>query len=76
MVRGLVERARITCLRRPVYLIYLRLRARMFRGTARSLLQSKYPDKVQDLKLDLIKVANESDPEVISRISDELRGLS
>jgi len=47
-----------------------------FRGSARTLLQSKYPEKVPDIKLELIRVAKESDSDLISLISDELRNLS
>jgi hypothetical protein len=47
-----------------------------FRGSARTLLQSKYPEKISDLKLELIGVAKGSDPEVISLIKDELRNLA
>ncbi len=47
-----------------------------FRGTARSLIQSKYADKVPELELDLIRVAKESDSRVITHISDELKNLA
>jgi hypothetical protein len=47
-----------------------------FRGSARTLLQSKYPDKVPDIKLELIGIAKESDSALIALISDELRNLT
>jgi len=56
--------------------IKLMMEGLAFRGSTRILLQSKYPDKVPDLKLELIGIAKESDSDVIVLICDELRNLS
>jgi len=55
--------------------IQLIMEGSIFAGSAREVLISKFPDKIPDLKLDLFKVARESDSRVKSIISNELQNL-
>jgi DNA-binding MarR family transcriptional regulator len=59
---------------RDAYVQLIRAGSR-YTSEARDLLLSKFADKIPDLKLDLIKIARESDSRLKSLISNELQNL-